>query len=141
MDEIRLHLRTSLIVCRRALGLGLLLALIDCSRQSHNTAGVAAELVDLKQPYRSVEASYWLDGGSITMTIVDAGGESVQLDLPNPIARPTGYSRIHIKGPRGPGRELTDPVPTRRMLVLILESKKSRTVDEDVALEALKRVQ
>ena len=64
--------------------LGLLVALIFLGLRvpRYNPAGVHPDLLALKEPFRSVKAGYYFDGGSIGVEIQDAEGKDLRLALP-----------------------------------------------------------
>ncbi len=71
---------------------------------------VHPRLVALKQPYRSVETSYYLDGGSIGVRITDADGRTVECVMPVSTNRNDPYPAVWL-GTATPGHSLTNGVP------------------------------
>ena len=45
---------------------------------SPNTGAISTSLSELREPYQSIETSYFLDGGSVGIRIVDAGGREAR---------------------------------------------------------------
>ncbi len=101
---------------------------------------VHPKLRELSQPFRSVQAGYFLDGGSIGMTLADSSGRVLKLALPVALNGGQTYPRLflgatHIKGTNAVEVEFTKD--TRRMLIALIERHDS-TVDGMASLCAIR---
>jgi hypothetical protein len=115
-------------------------AISSCGPVRYDTAKVAGELVALKQPYRSVNAEYYTDGGSCGVRIVDGTGVDQFFFSSASLNEPAPYSRLWVGGIPGEdatSREIAHPEHTKAMLAEILRNKSSRTREEDLCLAAL----
>jgi hypothetical protein len=109
---------------------------------SYDPARVDRSLLDLSTPYRSVDACYFWDGGSIGIEIVDRDGKRQKFAIPAHMGDTNPYSRVFVGAlyDRHAGAvEVADPEHTKRMLVRVLADKTHRTPDEHAWLAALSR--
>ncbi|MHB9010355.1 MAG: hypothetical protein ACYDC1_25905 [Limisphaerales bacterium] len=109
---------------------------------SYDPARVDRSLLDLSTPYRSVEACYFWDGGSIGIELVDRDGKRQQFAIPAHMGDTDPHSRVFVGAlhDRHAGAvEVADPEHTKHMLVRILADKTHRTPDEDAWLAILSR--
>lgn len=62
---------------------------------------VHADFRSLREPFRHVEAAFYLDGGSIRTSIVDAEGQVMHIMFPSSLEPDTGnrYDRIFVGAP------------------------------------------
>ena len=97
-------------------------------------------LRSLARPYRSVRTGYYLDGGSIGITIVDAKGQVLELAVPvesGPGYGVGGYPGLYI-GATTEGRpgavEVEFSEDTRWMLLAIIEEYGSSGDDSQISL-------
>jgi hypothetical protein len=108
--------------------------------QPYDRSRVDRPLTELREPYRTIDAAYFLDGGSVGVSLTDRDGRhqfffvSAKLDEPNPYSR-VFVGRIPAEGAAVP--EVRDPDPTKRRLAEILRSKKNRTREEDICVARL----
>jgi hypothetical protein len=111
---------------------------------SYDINRVSPQLRSLQKPYQSVKTAYFLDGGSIGIEIVDRDGHREQFALPCGWDNTNypAYSRVfvgalwnHRKG----AIEITDPEPTKLMLVEILRDYPNRNARDDAGLMLLRR--
>jgi hypothetical protein len=111
---------------------------------SYDVSQVCPQLSSLQKPYRNVKTALFLDGGSIGMEIIDRNGQREQFALPcsNDNTNYPGYSRVfvgalwnHRKG----AIEITNPEPTKLMLVKILQDYPNRNAHDDASLFFLRR--
>jgi len=73
----------------------------------------------LKKPYRSLSCANWLDGGSASVTITDAGGEKLEFFIPFD----EEYSSVYLRlDPQMPDRAVpaSNHTATRQELIAIL---------------------
>jgi hypothetical protein len=105
---------------------------------------VEPRLRALREPYRSVVTYFWLDGGSIGISITDRDGTREQFAIPsdqhtNPYAK-VYVGTVHViwSGP-GDAVEVADPENTKWMLVSILHDYPGRKYGDDYVLALLTR--
>lgn len=106
---------------------------------SYDIDRVLPDLRDLKMPYQTVGTGYYLDGGSIGITIVDR--DSRKLELALPVSTNRSYPRLFI-GARNASEseaiEVTFSDDTRQMLISIIEKHHTSDDNSDIALVALR---
>src|SRR5689334_20903482 len=85
---------------------------------------VHSSLRELKTPYQSVDTSFFLDGGSIGISIADRDSNRLELALPVSAGAPNCYPRLFI-GAVHTNKAVTTEVQfsedTRRMLISLIE--------------------
>jgi hypothetical protein len=95
-------------------------------RGSYDISKVHASLRQLQTPYRSVWTSFYLDGGTIAIRIVDRDGRKAEFLAPvfnSP--RPPRYDHLFVGGLSVNSTNLIriqDPEHTKQMLVEIIDS-------------------
>lgn len=100
---------------------------------------VHPRLSALKQPYRSVETSYYLDGGSIGVQITDADGQMVECVMPVSTNRNAPYPSVWL-GTMKPGNSLTngvplsDPIESKKFLLKAVANSRPTTGDGVIAM-------
>jgi hypothetical protein len=98
-------------------------------------------LRELATPYQSVGTSYYLDGGSIGITITDRDGRKLQLALPVSEERGRSYPQLFMGATH---RSKTNAVEiafsedTRRMLISVIEDHRTPGDSSDIALISLR---
>ena len=111
---------------------------------SYDASQVCPQLISLQKPYQKVKTALFLDGGSIGIEIIDRDGQREQFALPCPSDNTNypGYSRVfvgalwnHRKG----AIEISNPEPTKLMLVKILQDYPNRSAHDDASLFFLRR--
>ena len=109
---------------------------------SHDLNRVEPRLRALQQPYQSVKTSYYFDGGSVGVEIVDREGKREQFAIPAHLGETGQYTKVFVGAmyDRKPSAvEVSDSEQTKRMLIHVLESMPQRTSDDDVCLRVLRR--
>lgn len=100
---------------------------------------VHPRLQALNIPYQFVRTDYFLDGGSIGITIVDRDGDMLQLALPVSAGR--SYRQLFIGATHRSNAgavEVPFSEDTRRMLISLVEQHRRVNDDSDIALLALR---
>ena len=98
----------------------------------YDMSRVHPALRELATPYQSVRSSYYLDGGSVGITIVDRDGHRLQLALPVSGQRGRPYPRLFVGATSSstPGAvEVEFTEDTRRMLISIIEQHQNGSHD------------
>jgi len=102
---------------------------------------VHPNLRDLATPYQSVSTGYYLDGGSIGITIVDRNSRKCELALPVSSEHGKSYPRLFI-GATHIGKtgavEVAFSADTRRMLISVVDQHRKSTDDSNIALVELR---
>ena len=107
----------------------------------YDVSRVHPSLRELATPYRSVFTGYYLDGGSIGITIVDREGRKLLLALPVSSEGGRSYPRLFIGAKHARETNAVEVVlseDTRRMLISIIEQHQSAADSGDIALVALR---
>ena len=136
--------RGKVAIAASALAFGLLIAVFCWPTPDYDLERVHPSLRSLARPYRSVETGYYLDGGSIGITIVDAKGQVLELALPVEDGSwyPAGwYPQLFIGATteNSPGAvEVDFSEDTRAMLFAIIEEYDSSADDSLAALIAFR---
>ena len=126
-------------VCFLALASGVILL---WPAAGYDLSRVHPKLRELSAPYQSVKTGYYLDGGSISVTIVDRDGRKLELALPvsgknGRISYPQLFiGGIHVSKTNTVEVEFTED--TRRMLIATIEEHRTTTDDSDIALIRLR---
>ena len=98
-------------------------------------------LFSLKKPYSGVTMGYFMDGGSIGVTVLDHGGQTFNACLPNPLGEEQAYRGRLFLGARhyrSPGAEEDLKYPdTRWELIKILSEHGDNTWVSDTAIAML----
>jgi len=107
----------------------------------YDISQVHPSLRELAAPYQSVSTGYYLDGGSIGITIVDR--DALRLELAVPVSSDGGrrYPRLFIGATHASATgavEVAYNEDTRRMLIAIVEDYRASGSDTDIALVALR---
>ena len=109
---------------------------------SYDLARVEPRLRSLQQPYQSVATSYYTDGGSVGIEIVDREGRREQFAIPAHLGDTNRYMRVFVGAmyDRKPGTiEVADSEHTKRMLIHVLAAMPHRTPHDDFCLMSLRR--
>jgi len=83
----------------------------------------------LQQPFQSVKAFFFWDGGSIGFEIVDRDGRREQFAIPAYLGESNHYTTVFVGAihARKPGAvEIAQPEQTKRMLICILRDYRAR---------------
>ncbi len=108
----------------------------------YDLARVHPSIRNLQQPYQSVTAGYYLDGGSVGMKIIDANGQKLELAIPiyDGPGDPRTYHRLYL-GAQYSTRTNAVEVPftedTKRYLADVI-GRYAAGPDRDCALIALR---
>jgi hypothetical protein len=81
------------------------------------------------EPYQEVESSYFYDGGSIGVEIIDANGVQEQFAIPAHLGDRNPYQRLYVgaKHDSEPGAiEIGEPANTKLRLMTILRDYRSK---------------
>jgi len=95
----------------------------------------------LQQPYQSVKAVYYMDGGSIGIEIVDRGSSREQFALPHHLGDTNRYTKVFVGAlydRKHGAEEISDPEHTKRMLIEILRKTPNRHAWADFCLMSLR---
>lgn len=108
----------------------------------YDIRNVHPSLRGLVAPYRSVSTAYYMDGGSIGVSIVDGGGSRLDLALPVAADGPgRTYPRLFIGATHTskPGAvEVPFSKDTRLMLISIIEQNRSPLDGSGIALTEMR---
>ena len=124
----------------------LLLAVLVAAVLLWPTAGydisrVHSSLRELATPYQSVCAGFYLDGGSIGITIIDRDARKLELALPVSPEHGRSYPQLLIGAThhsKTGAVEVAFTEDTRRMLISIIEAHRTPGNDSDITLVALR---
>jgi hypothetical protein len=103
---------------------------------SYDINRVHPSLGELATPYQSVSTDYYLDGGSIGITIVDRDAHKLQLALPVS-QRGRSYPRLFVGATyssKTGAVEVAFSEDTRRMLISVIEHHRTAADSSDIAL-------
>lgn len=139
----------SRILCKKSavIAVSVVVIVLICIARSmpeYDIDQVDPRLRVLQQPYQSVNAKYYLDGGTIRIFIVDRDGHSEVFTFPCDNTKSTNdYERLFVGqiwlGPKKASDEVAEPEHTKRMLICILRDWPRRTAWEDDCLMRLRR--
>jgi hypothetical protein len=108
---------------------------------SPNARAISMSLSELREPYQSVETSYFLDGGSVGIRIVDAGGREarfcVRADLGDGKQR---YERLYhgaLHYSDAAATEVAKPTETIMRLLEIMRSADGVDHERDFAVASV----
>jgi hypothetical protein len=127
-----------IVVCLLAV---LLTAALLWPTAGYDISRVLPQLRELSAPYQSVSTGYYLDGGSVGITIIDRDARTLELALPVSADGDSRYPRLFIGASHASetnALEVAFTEDTRRMLIAIVEEHRSPTDDSDIALAALR---
>jgi len=116
-------------------------ALLLWPTAGYDLSRVHPSLRELSTPYQSVSTGYFLDGGSIGITIVDRDAHKLELALPVSSQRGRSYEQLFIGATH---RSKTGAVEvafsddTRLMLISVIEHHQTSGDNSDVALVGLR---
>ena len=109
---------------------------------SYDKSRVHPSITGLQEPYQSVVAHYYLDGGSIGLEILDRNGQRLQLAIPIDCSSgdACGYPRLFIGSTYTNTNtvEIVFTRDTRRCLSDIIDRYSARSGTRDVALVKLR---
>lgn len=125
---------------------GLLFAILAAAVLLWPAAGydisrVHSSLRELATPYQSVSTSYYLDGGSIGITIVDRDARRLELALPVSSEAGRSYPQLFIGATHSSKTgavEVAFSADTRRMLISVIEHHRTSADSSDIALVSLR---
>lgn len=128
------------IRCEFFVAVAVVVATIFWPAETYDLGSVHPQIRDLATPYTSVRVNYYLDGGSLSVAIVDRDSRRLDFVLPVSMGKPK-YQRLLIgtSDPSLPGMaeaELNED--TRRMLSATFDQYLTNTVNSDLALKALR---
>jgi hypothetical protein len=109
---------------------------------TYDPARVHPRLRDLREPYQSIRACFFLDGGSIGIKIVDRDGHREDFAIRAHLGDKDSYTRVfvgalHDQSPDAV--EISDPEHTRRMLTRIIADRPDRSAYDDADVLLLRR--
>jgi hypothetical protein len=107
----------------------------------YDISKVHSSLRQLATPYQSVSTGYYLDGGSIGITIVDREARKLELALPVSSEGGRRHPRLFIGATYASATsavEVAYTADTRRMLITIVEEYRAPGSDTDITLVALR---
>ena len=122
--------------------LGLLVALIFLGLRvpRYNPAGVHPDLLALKEPFGSVKAFYYFDGGSIGVEILDAAGKDLRLALPvNHRYSRLFFGKTHLSERGAVVAEVPFSEDSKRFIAEIIDTYAERGADRNWALLYLRK--
>ena len=128
----------TIVVCVLVL---ILAAVLLWPTAGYDIVRVHRSLRELKTPYQSVTTGFYLDGGSIGITIVDRDSRRLELALPVSAEHGKSYPRLfagakHIS--KTGAVEIAFSDDTRQMLISVLEQYGRPTDGSDIALVELR---
>jgi hypothetical protein len=104
---------------------------------------VEPRLIALREPFRSVQSFYYMDGGTIGIRIIDANGHTEEFTSPSHLGSDESHQRIFIGGiydRHSWTAEVDHPNETRAALVRILwryrrpvDRRRDAQLDENIA--------
>ena len=107
----------------------------------YDISRVPPSLRELATPYQSVSTGYYLDGGSIGITIVDRDARRLELALPVSSEGGRTYPQLFIGATHSSKTgavEVAFSADTRRMLISAIEHHQTAGDSSDIALVALR---
>ena len=107
----------------------------------YDLSAVEPRLIRLTTPYQRVECSYFMDGGSVGIEILDHNGQQEQFALPAHMGEPNPYSKVFVGAmyDRRPGATLVhDSLATKQMLIQVLIDSRNLNPDADFSLAVLR---
>jgi hypothetical protein len=107
----------------------------------YDISRVHPSLYELATPYQSVSTSYYLDGGSIGITIIDRDARRLELALPVSSGRSRRYPNLFIGATHSSETgavEVEFSEDTRRMLISVIERHGTAAGSSDIALVSLR---
>jgi hypothetical protein len=96
----------------------------------------------LREPFTTVRAAYFLDGGSVGIEIVDRDGKRELFALPGGLEERRRYSRLFVGAVhdrREGALEIDAPEHTKLMLIDILATYPRLSPEHDLCLASLSR--
>lgn len=133
-------MRKKLIIIFGILTVALVAALL-WPTASYDMSRVHPSLRDLATPYQSVSAGYFLDGGSISITIVDRTAHKLELALPVSYEHRRSYPRLFVGAEymtRTGAVEIAFSEDTRRMLIAVVEEQCQPIEDREIVLVSIR---
>jgi len=83
----------------------------------------------LQQPFQSVKAFFFWDGGSIGIEIVDRDGRREEFAIPSHLGENDHYTKVFVGAiydQKSGAVEIAQPEQTKRMLICILRDYRAR---------------
>jgi hypothetical protein len=120
-----------------------LIAVLFWPGPAYSRSRVDPGLLELREPFRSVETDYYLDGGSVGVRITDHDGRIREFALPVSASGPRRYERVFIgamslsKRGQSP-MEISTPEDTKNLLIEIVGQHSPPDVNTRAALCALR---
>jgi len=117
---------------------GVLLVAWQWPISSYDFTNVHPIIQNLKQPYQNVYVSYYLDGGSIGIRIIDQDGQQLKLALP--ISEGPEYRKLYQGATHHTETNAVEIVfseDTRKYLIDTIEHY-AESIDRDISLIALR---
>ena len=108
---------------------------------SYDINQVHPSIRELSTPYQSVTTSFYLDGGSIGITIIDRDSKKLALALPVSSENGTSYPRLFIgatHSSKDGAVEADFSDDTRRILISVIEQHSQPNDGSDIVLMALR---
>jgi hypothetical protein len=119
----------------------LVAALLLWPTAGYDISRVHPSLRELATPYQSVSTGYYLDGGSIGITIVDRDAHKLDLALPVSSKGGRSYPQLFIGATHSSKTgavEVAFSDDTRRMLISVIEHHQTAGDSSDIALVGLR---
>lgn len=135
------HKKCLIILASIAAAIGLFLMWFFSPTPEFDPAKVEPRLSALREPFRNVETSYIMDGGSIQVTIEDTDKKRETFFVMARMNEPDRYKRDTVggyAGPSGTGTFATHPEDTKWRLVEILASPRYRSPMNDFGVGVLR---
>jgi len=116
-------------------------ALVLWPTAGYDITQVHPSLRELATPYQSVNTGYYLDGGSIGITIIDRDARRLELALPVSSERGRSYPKLFIGATHSSKTgavEVAFSEDSRRMLISVIEHHRTSTDSSEIALVSLR---
>jgi len=133
-------MRKKLVISLSLLAI-LVVAVLLWPTAGYDISRVHPNLRELATPYQSVSTGYYLDGGSIGITIVDRDARKLELALPVSSERGRSYPQLFIGATyssKTGAVEVAFSEDTRRMLISVIEHHRTSADSSDIALVSLR---
>jgi hypothetical protein len=108
----------------------------------YDVSRVEPRLRALREPYKKVGTAFYMDGGSVGISITDRDGKVEQFAIPVDLGSTHRYDAVYVGAmhAREPGAVLVaDSEQTKRMLIHVLDAIPKRNQSDDTCLMSLRR--
>lgn len=96
---------------------------------------VIPEIATLEKPFKTVVLQYWMDGGSVGITIVDVDGKELKACIPEP-----DHQRLYIGAThhweKNTAKEIANPKDSISQLLTLIRTHDTFTHSNDLYLAA-----